>query len=187
MFLVQRRSNPLFQIVILNKKSQGQLAIGRLLHGPEILGRQPTEGSQACYAGCPAYRKQPSMPHWLLDAAAGLHATVTTYAEGKVCWQAMLAAAICGLLWCCCSERMPATVLIADALSVHASSRLGPALKAVAAAKPCFCSSLHAALSCRKGSNVMHVIDQISVAASKQGCQQRQHRAASLDHLLETL
>ena len=25
------------------------------------------------------------MPHWLLGAAVGLHATVTAHAEGKVC------------------------------------------------------------------------------------------------------
>ena len=64
MFLVQRRSNPLFQIVILNKKSQGQLAIGRLLRGPgnpaspqraakrATLAVQPTGSSPACRTGC---------------------------------------------------------------------------------------------------------------------------------------
>ena len=54
MFLIQRRSNPLFQIVILNKKSQGQLVIVHLVHGPETLDRQPTGGSSSmlCQVPC---------------------------------------------------------------------------------------------------------------------------------------
>ena len=92
MFLIQRRSNPLFQIVILNKKSQGQLAIETMMHGPGSLGRQPIGAAQraatvalACCAGCSARRKQPSTPPWLQGAAAGWHPTVTAHAAGKAC------------------------------------------------------------------------------------------------------
>lgn len=78
MFLIQRRSSPLFQIVILNKKSQGQLAIDaccmvlRLWAGsPQgavkraALAALPTGSNLARRAGCWALL-QDCMPRSLL-------------------------------------------------------------------------------------------------------------------------